>query len=112
MHAALWPCLYAFWHFNPYILQHFSENVFILVNIVLTSERLKLFKMTIPSYSQVNIPPSHDNKLILENVSVHVKLELVYNIMVYTYSVSHINTEKLPVVTIKWAHSTRQYTYS
>ena len=28
MHAALQPCFYAFWHFSPYILQHFSENAF------------------------------------------------------------------------------------
>ena len=25
-----------FWHFNPYILQHFSENVFTLVSLVFT----------------------------------------------------------------------------
>ena len=24
LHAA--PCFYAFWYFNPYILQHFTEN--------------------------------------------------------------------------------------
>ena len=34
MHAALRPCFSTSWHFNPYILQHFSENVFTLVYTV------------------------------------------------------------------------------
>ena len=28
------PCFYAFRHHNPYILQHFGENVFTLVSLV------------------------------------------------------------------------------
>ena len=36
MHAELWPCFYTFWHFHPYILQHFSKNVFTLVSLVFT----------------------------------------------------------------------------
>ena len=34
--AALCPCFSTFWHFNPYIYQHFSENVFTLVSLVFT----------------------------------------------------------------------------
>lgn len=46
-----------------------------------------------------------------ENVSVHIRLELVYNKHYSMYSEGghmYVHVEKSPIVTIRWARSTRQ----